>query len=88
MCGKGRWLLEEPTSGVSGTEWADAYETIKGLMVEFVDEYDNSANVDDRMVVFALEDTLQRCALEAKSRESWDSGSARAGQHRRFAWGS
>ncbi len=67
--GKGRWL-EEPPFGVSATEWADAYETIKGLIVEFVDEYGNSANLEDRMAVFALEDALQRCALEAESRES------------------
>jgi hypothetical protein len=65
--GEGRWLAEPPL-GVSASEWADAYETIKDLIVEFVDEYGN-ANIEDRMAVFALEDALQRCALEAESRE-------------------
>ena len=67
--GEGRWLAEPPF-GVSATEWTDAYETIKDLIVEFVDEYGSASNIEDRMAVFALEDALQRCALEAESRES------------------
>jgi hypothetical protein len=65
---EGQLWLEEPPVGVTASGWADAYDTIVDLISNFNNGYGN-VSVEDRLAVFVLEDCLERCGLEAESRE-------------------